>query len=52
VAAPTWTLRDAMWAMEDADVEGIAVCDGDRFVGVITAGDLVQLEQILHRPDS
>lgn len=47
VAAPSWVLADAIAAMEEADVDQLAVCDGELFVGVISSTDLVQLDEIL-----
>lgn len=53
VAEIDWVLADAIRAMEDSTVDRIAVCDRGSFVGVITASDLVALEEVLdrtHRP--
>jgi CIC family chloride channel protein len=47
VAGPDWLLADAIRAMESADADRLAVCDDDRFIGVITAADLVRLDEIL-----
>jgi CBS domain-containing protein len=49
IADPTWRLRDAIQAMERAGVDRLAVCDDGRYVGVITAAGLVQLDEILDR---
>jgi CIC family chloride channel protein len=49
VAALTWKVADAIRAMEEADADRLAVCDGPRFVGVITADDIVELDEILRR---
>ncbi|NIR39920.1 MAG: chloride channel protein, partial [Actinobacteria bacterium] len=47
-ARPSWTLRDAVAAMESADVDVLAVTDGDRtFIGVVKADDVVKLDEIL-----
>ncbi len=46
-AAPTWLLRDAIHAMDRAGTDRLAVVVDDRFVGVITAAGLVQLDEIL-----
>ncbi|HEU5149341.1 MAG TPA: chloride channel protein [Iamia sp.] len=51
VARPDWLLADAVSAMEAADADCLAVCDGDRFVGVVTADDLVHLDEILTATD-
>jgi CIC family chloride channel protein len=52
VATPSWPLGDAIRAMEEAGVDRLAVRDGDRFVGVITAAGLLQLEELLERTDA
>ncbi len=49
VATHDWILRDAVVAMEEAGTDRIAVCNDGRYVGVITAGDLVRLDDILDR---
>ncbi|MGH9164080.1 MAG: chloride channel protein [Acidimicrobiales bacterium] len=46
-AEPAWPLRDAIEAMDAAATDRLAVCDAGGFVGVITATDLVQLDEIL-----
>ena len=51
-AQASWQLRDAIRAMEAFGVDRLAVCDGDRFVGVITAAGLVQLDAVLEQSDS
>lgn len=50
----SWTVADAIRAMEEADADRLAVCDGPRFVGVVTADDIVELDEILRHstPDS
>ncbi len=47
VADPDWLLAEAISAMEDADADRLAVCRDDRFIGVVTASDLVRLDEIL-----
>lgn len=47
VAAPGWTVADAIRAMEDADADRLAVCDDGRFAGMISAEDIVRLDDIL-----
>ncbi|HTJ75603.1 MAG TPA: chloride channel protein [Acidimicrobiales bacterium] len=47
VAAPTWTVADAIRAMEAADADRLAMCDDGRFAGMITAEDIVRLDDIL-----
>jgi CIC family chloride channel protein len=49
VAAPDWHVRDAVRAMELVNADRIAVCDGDRFVGVVSTADIVRLDEILDR---
>lgn len=51
-ASPGWVLRDAIRVMEEVDSDRLAVCDGEHFIGTITATDLVQLDEILERTDS
>ena len=53
-AYASWTLREALATMEDADVDIVAVVEGDpsdeaasTFVGVVTAADLLALGDIL-----
>ncbi len=50
----SWTLREALATMEDADVDVVAVVDpGDEtFVGVVTAADLLALGDILDETGS
>jgi hypothetical protein len=52
VAATSWSVSDAVRAMQAADVDRLAVCDDGRFVGVISAADLVRLDDILDRTDT
>lgn len=49
VAALDWRVRDVVRAMEAADADRLAVLDGDRFVGVVTSADIVNLDEILDR---
>lgn len=51
VADVAWVMTDAIRAMEDAGIDRIAVCDAGRFVGVITATDLVELEDVPDQAD-
>ena len=48
VGRPSWTLRDAIAAMEDADVDRLAVAD-DRgtFIGVVMTSEILKLDEIL-----
>jgi CIC family chloride channel protein len=46
----TWLVRDAVGAMERGDTDVLAVVDGDdRFVGVVTTDEVLQLDEILER---
>jgi len=49
VAGPDWTVAQALRAMDRADMDRLAVVDGDRYVGVVTADDVVRLDEILER---
>lgn len=45
---PSWTLRDAVAAMDESDVETLAVTDADGyFIGVVLASEIVKLDEIL-----
>ena len=47
-ARPSWTLRDAVAAMDSADIDVLAVCDGDGgFIGVVTEDEILRLDEIL-----
>jgi CBS domain-containing protein len=46
-AEPSWPLRDAIHVMEDKGVDRLVVCDRGKFVGVVTASELVQVDEIL-----
>ena len=46
--SPSWTVRDAVVAMEGADIEVLAVTDSTgNFIGVVTEDDIVRLGEIL-----
>ena len=46
----TWLVRDAVTAMERGDTDTLAVIDGDdRFVGMVTTDEVLQLDEILER---
>jgi CIC family chloride channel protein len=49
VANLGWLVGDAIRAMEDAGRDRIAVCDGTTYLGVISAGDLIELDEVLDR---
>ncbi|HZP89963.1 MAG TPA: CBS domain-containing protein, partial [Actinomycetota bacterium] len=42
-----WTLRDAVAAMEAADLDQLAIVEGQTLVGVVTMDDIVSLGEIL-----
>jgi CBS domain-containing protein len=47
-ARPTWSLRDTVVAMEQADVDVLAVTDAEgAFIGMISADDILKLDEIL-----
>jgi chloride channel protein, CIC family len=48
-AFPSASLRDAILAMERADVDLLPVLDGDVFVGVVTTDEVLRLDEILER---
>ena len=52
VATTSWLLADAIRAMEEAETPILGVCDDGRFVGVISAQELVDLEEVLERASS
>ena len=50
--SPSWTVRDAVVAMEAADIEVLAVTDSaDNFIGVVTEDDVVRLGEILEETE-
>ena len=47
-ARPSWSLRDAIVAMEQADVDVLAVTDVEgAFIGMLSADDILKLDEIL-----
>lgn len=51
--SPSWTLRDAVVAMDSADIDMLAVTDGSgHFVGVVTNDDVVRLGEILDETEA
>jgi CBS domain-containing protein len=46
-AAPGWRLREALSAMEAADVDLLPVVDNGRYVGVVTTSEILKLDDIL-----
>ena len=48
IALPSWTLRDAVVAMEISDIEMLAVTDdSNNFIGTVTGDDVLRLGEIL-----
>jgi len=47
VARPDMVVRDALYLMEQADVDLLPVLDGDTFVGVVTITEILKLDEIL-----
>lgn len=50
-ASIRWSAADAVLAMDTAGVDLLAVCDGERFVGVVRAEDVVKLDELLGQPE-
>lgn len=45
---PSWTLRDAIVAMEEGDIDRLPVLDdAGRFVGVVTTSQILSLDEVL-----
>ena len=50
--SPSWTVRDAVVAMEAADINVLAVTDSaHNFIGVVTEDDVVRLGEILEETE-
>ncbi len=49
VADTNWLLGDAIHAIEESATDRIAVCDHGTFLGIVTAADLVALDEVLDR---
>jgi CIC family chloride channel protein len=48
VGRPDWTLREAVEAMQAADIDRLPVTDANgRFVGVVSTGEILKLDEIL-----
>lgn len=43
----TWTLGDALRALEQADDDRLAVLDGTAYLGIVTTGEILKLDEIL-----
>ena len=53
VARPDWRLREAIEAMQAADVDRLPVVDsGGRFIGVVSTSEILKLDEILGEADS
>jgi CBS domain-containing protein len=49
---PSWTLREAVTAMQAADVDRLPVVDSEgRFIGVVSTGEILKLDEILDQSD-
>ena len=50
---PGWTLREAVTAMQAADIDRLPVVDaGGRFIGVVSTSEILKLDEILDEADS
>ena len=47
IANPSWRLREALTAMEKADIDMLPVVQGGRYVGVVTTAEILKLDDIL-----
>ncbi len=48
VASPRWTFRQALAAMEDADVDELPVVETDgRLLGIVSSSDILRLHELL-----
>jgi predicted transcriptional regulator len=46
----TWLVRDAVQAMQAEGVDMLPIVDAeDRFVGLVTTGDILRLDEILEK---
>jgi CIC family chloride channel protein len=48
----SWTLEAAVQAMEAGGVDRLPVLDGDAYVGVVTTGEVLKLDDILERAET
>jgi CIC family chloride channel protein len=48
----TWTLAQAVAAMEAADVDRLPILDNGAFVGVVTTGEILKLDAILETAEA
>ncbi len=49
VVAPGASVREAVAAMEDHDIDLLPVLDGEAFVGIVTTVEILRLDEILDR---
>ncbi len=47
--APTWTLKDAVAAMEESEVDCLAVVEGTVVIGVVALNDALRLDEVMRR---
>jgi CBS domain-containing protein len=47
VAAPDWTIRDALATMENADIDLLPVVDETTFVGWVIVAEVLELDDLL-----
>jgi CIC family chloride channel protein len=49
-ASPRWTLRQALAAMEEADVDELPVVDGNRrLLGIVSSSDILRLHELFEQ---
>lgn len=48
-ATPTWTLLDAVAAMEESEVDCLAVVEGSAVIGVVALNDALRLDEVMRR---
>jgi len=51
IADVRWTLSEALHTMEAADIDRLPVLDGERYIGIITTGEILKLDHILDRTE-
>jgi CBS domain-containing protein len=48
VGGPAWTLRDALVAMDEADVDRLPLADAQGgFIGIVELAEILKLDEIL-----
>lgn len=47
----SWTLGEAVKAMEAADTDRLPILDGGKYVGLVTTGEILKLDAILDRTE-